>query len=164
MTSSSAEVFASIVVVRGAARDSLHALFLILLYHKLFEILLMSTAASSGSNDFSPFVRIFIPSSSVLVFCGAAIHHDIDVLKERMVFAVIESFVCRSSCISFLGFWSCRTSTCFLVRVYVKDMSLDLCFRSAPVSRSILLVEWFLKIRRQDCNPYIRSRSGSDVS
>ena len=89
------QVFASIVVVRGAARDSLHVLFLILLYRKLYEILLMSTAASSGSNDFSPFVRIFIPSSSVLVFCGAEIHHDIDVLKERMVFVVIESFVCR---------------------------------------------------------------------
>ena len=57
----------------------------------------------------------------------------------------------------FLGFWSLKASTCFFVRVCVKDITLKLCIRAAPVTR-------FVKERRQDRNSYICSRSGSEVS
>ena len=114
----------------------------------------MSSAASSVSCDFVSFKILNIPSSSIMVFCGTGIYRIIDVRKKRMLRAVIESFVRRSSCfscciifeisddesVSFLGFSSFRASTFFLVVVnrcveFVsafqekKSVSRTLCFR-----------------------------------
>ena len=114
----------------------------------------MSTAASSVWSDFFSFKVLNVPSSSMLVFCGTGIYRNIDVQKKRMLIAVIESFVRRSSCFScciifeicddgsasFLEFSSFRASTCFLVFVnrcveFVstfqekKTISRTLCFR-----------------------------------